>query len=82
MAASSFHSRMREHFMPFSKSTRACLGRNLALIELRLLTLALIRRFDVKAATETSSDSMEMRDHFLMAPKAGKCDLMFEMLGE
>jgi cytochrome P450 len=53
---------MREHFMPFSKGGRACLGRNLALIELRLLTLALLRRFDVKAATGTSSDGMEMRD--------------------
>lgn len=68
--------------MPFSKGTRACLGRNLALIELRLLTSALICRFDIKVGSGTSSDSMEMRDHFLVTPNAGKCDLAFERLSQ
>jgi hypothetical protein len=51
-------------------------------VELRLVTSALIDRFDVSPATWTSNDSMEMRDCFLMRPKAVKCDSIFKRLNE
>lgn len=64
-------------FMPFSRGTRACLGKGLALLELKRITTALISRYSVSAPPWTNEDSMEMRDHFLAMPKAGKCELVF-----
>ena len=71
---------MKDLFMPFSKGTRACLGRNLAMMELRQVTAAVLQRYVVTAARTTTSESMEMRDHFLVIPKAGKCELIFNAL--
>jgi len=70
----------KDLFMPFSKGTRACLGRNLAMMELRQVTSALLLKYNVAAASNTTSDSMAMRDHFLVLPKGGRCDLMFHLL--
>ncbi|KAI8047858.1 cytochrome P450 [Syncephalis plumigaleata] len=36
---------MRQHFMPFIIGPRACLGRNLAWMELRLTLAEVLRRF-------------------------------------
>lgn len=72
---------MKELFMPFSKGTRACLGKNLAMMELRLVTASLMLQFAVTAPSQTTDESMAMRDHFLVLPKAGKCELRFEPLG-
>jgi cytochrome P450 len=68
---------MKEMFMPFSKGTRACIGKNLALMELKLITAALIREFSVALAPQCTEDSMAMMDHFLVLPKGGRCDLVF-----
>lgn len=68
---------MKELFMPFSKGTRACLGQNLALMELKLITSSLIASYVVNAAPQTTEESMSLTDHFLMIPKDGKCELMF-----
>jgi cytochrome P450 len=70
----------RDLFMPFSKGTRACLGRNLAFMELRQVTSALLLKYNVSAAPGTTSESMEMRDHFLASPKSGRCELLFHPL--
>jgi cytochrome P450 len=64
--------------MPFSKGSRACLGRNLATMELKLITASLLRSYVVRAASTTTKDSMAMTDHFLVLPKGGKCELVFE----
>ncbi|OQO05753.1 hypothetical protein B0A48_09847 [Cryoendolithus antarcticus] len=71
---------MKELFMPFSKGTRACLGKNLAFMELKLVVASLFLQFGLKAPPQTTDDSMAMRDHFLVLPKGGKCDLLFESL--
>lgn len=68
---------MKEMFMPFSKGSRACLGKNLAMMELKLVTATLLQRFEVSAPPETTAYSMAMRDHFLVLPKSGRCDLVF-----
>lgn len=70
----------KESFMPFSKGTRACLGRNLALMELRLVTANLLSRFAVSRAPETTDESMSITDHFLLLPKSGRCHLVFSRL--
>jgi cytochrome P450 len=64
-------------YMPFSSGTRACLGKNLAMMELKLITATLLQQFDVQLAPDTNEDSMAMKDHFLAIPKSGKCDLIF-----
>lgn len=64
--------------MPFSKGTRACLGKNLAMIELKLITAAMIKSFKISPAPATTVESMSIQDHFLLIPKEGKCDLLFE----
>ncbi|KAK4551890.1 hypothetical protein LTR86_010791 [Recurvomyces mirabilis] len=68
---------MKELFMPFSKGTRACLGKGLAMMELKLVTAGLLQRYEVTAPQETNSESMAMRDHFLVLPKDGRCNLQF-----
>ena len=63
--------------MPFSKGSRACLGKNMALMELKLTTAALVLQMKVSLAPGTKDEDMEMQDHFLALPKGGKCDLIF-----
>ncbi|KAK0256182.1 hypothetical protein LTR12_003017 [Friedmanniomyces endolithicus] len=73
---------MKTLFMPFSKGTRACIGKSLAMVELRLVVLGLLSRYEVKLPPQTTEESMEIRDHFLVMPKSGKCELIFEPLPE
>ncbi|KIX06969.1 uncharacterized protein Z518_04945 [Rhinocladiella mackenziei CBS 650.93] len=67
---------MKELFMPFSKGTRACLGKNLAMMELKLITAHLVRRFECAPAPATTEESMTTKDHFLLVPAGGKCELV------
>ena len=68
---------MKDLMMPFSKGPRACLGKNLAMTELKLITAALVKKFTVGVAEGTTEESMAMTDHFLVLPKGGKCELTF-----
>jgi cytochrome P450 len=68
---------MKALFMPFSKGTRACLGIHLAMMELKLTTAALIRDYVVAIAENMKKSDMDMKDHFLVLPAGGKCDLVF-----
>jgi cytochrome P450 len=67
----------KELFMPFSKGTRACLGKSLALMELKLITSTLMKDFAADLAPSCTEESMVMTDHFLIIPKGGKCELVF-----
>ncbi|ORX63930.1 cytochrome P450, partial [Basidiobolus meristosporus CBS 931.73] len=42
---------MKRYLIPFSYGSRACIGRNIAMMELRLTLASLYRRFDVQAVT-------------------------------
>jgi cytochrome P450 len=68
---------MKAMFMPFSKGTRACLGIHLALMELKLTTAALVRDHVVTIAPSMKVSDMDVKDHFLVLPAGGKCDLIF-----
>jgi benzoate 4-monooxygenase len=68
---------MNLYQMPFSKGTRACLGKNLAMMELKLVVVAVIKQYRVKVAESMQPGDMDMRDHFLTLPACGRCDLVF-----
>jgi cytochrome P450 len=77
MESNEVSSEMKELFMPFSKGSRACLGRSLATMELKLITAALIRSYELELSSSATEDCMTMMDHFLVLPKGGKCELVF-----
>ncbi|KAK5017362.1 hypothetical protein LTR16_001803 [Cryomyces antarcticus] len=64
--------------MPFSRGTRACLGKNLALMELKLVTASVVKRYSVAVASSMEPGDMDLKDHFLAVPKSGRCELVFE----
>lgn len=70
----------KELFMPFSKGSRGCLGKNMALMVLKITTTILVTSFQVDVADTTQEDDMIMRDYFLATPKARKCNLIFNKL--
>lgn len=60
-----------------SSRSRACLGKNLAVMELKLITAMLVRHFDVQVGPRTSEDSMAMKAHLIAVPKNGRRELAF-----
>lgn len=58
--------RQRNAFIPFSYGPRACIGRNIAEMELKLIVAAWVRRYDVHLRQEV----METREGFLRKPVA------------
>jgi hypothetical protein len=46
-------------------------------MELKLITAALIKNYEVAVSPTLTDDDMEMKDHFLALPKGGKCELVF-----
>ncbi|KAL2848581.1 cytochrome P450 [Aspergillus pseudoustus] len=58
----------KDAFAPFSTGPFSCIGKNLALIEIRLLAAHLITKFDVEFAPgEDGSDLLRSHDHFVVA---------------
>lgn len=61
-------------FSPFGAGSRICIGMNLAYMELRLATAIFFRECKgAELASTTTSESMEIENIFLIAPKAGEC---------
>jgi benzoate 4-monooxygenase len=58
--------RQKNAFIPFSYGPRACIGRNIAEMELKLIVAAWVRRYDV----HLRQDIMETREGFLRKPVA------------
>ncbi|KAI8057083.1 cytochrome P450, partial [Syncephalis plumigaleata] len=59
---------MKQHFVPFSVGPRACIGRNLAWMEMRMTIFELMRRFRFVASPDNDTKPV---DHFVLRPRAG-----------
>ncbi|KAL4868857.1 hypothetical protein BDV12DRAFT_208924 [Aspergillus spectabilis] len=60
----------RDAFIPFSTGPAGCIGKNLALMEMRLLTAHLVTKFDVAFAPgEDGTELLNSNDHFTVALK-------------
>jgi tryprostatin B 6-hydroxylase len=67
----------KDAFAPFSMGPFGCIGKNLALMELRLLTTQLVTKFDLRFAEHEDGSRIltETRDHFTVG--AGDLDICF-----
>jgi cytochrome P450 len=62
---------MRRHFMPFMIGPRACIGRALALMEIRVTIAELVRHFDFEVPDHLKVDMTPVQ-RFLYRPKGDK----------
>jgi cytochrome P450 len=72
---------MKELFMPFGKGKRSCMGMNLAIMEMKLATASIFKRYSVKVSEQMKEDDMDIIDRFAVNPKGGKCLLSFSKRG-
>lgn len=72
--------RVKDLYIPFSRGSRMCLGKNLAMMELKITTAALLMKTRFQVDRNFGDAGMAMVDHFLAVPQAGKCDLVFEKI--
>ena len=59
----------------FGKGVGSCLGRKLAMMELKYTVAAMVRRYKVTIGSSTTDEDMEMTCHFVALPKGHKCTL-------
>jgi len=71
-------SKARTAFNGFGTGPRACIGRNLAMIELQMFVAAFFRRFDVRIAEGMNESDMEMTDGFSGGPRSQKLELYLQ----
>ena len=68
---------MREMILVWGKGQRSCMGRPIAMMELKIATAAIMRDFSVQLGSSITNSDMEMRDHFVLMAKGGQCALSF-----
>lgn len=68
----------RRAYAPFTVGSRQCVGKNLALLELRIMTAILLRRFKVKFSKEHDPAKVldDLKDTVTAQP--GECMVIFE----
>jgi cytochrome P450 len=66
---------MHDQMTLFGKGARACLGRRIATMEIKVAVAAIVRNFDVEIGSAETDKDMAMTDHFVLIPKGGKCIL-------
>jgi cytochrome P450 len=69
---------MRDHILVWGRGSRTCLGKAIAIMELKLGLAAIVKQLSPSLGSETTNKDMEMRDHFVLTAKGGKCLLKFE----
>jgi cytochrome P450 len=68
---------MRDMILVWGKGQRACMGRPIAIMELKIATASIMRDFSVQLGSSSTDIDMEMTDHFVLMAKGGKCILSF-----
>ncbi|KIX02853.1 uncharacterized protein Z518_08796 [Rhinocladiella mackenziei CBS 650.93] len=69
---------MRAHFWPFSSGGRACLGQNIAMVEMKTILAAVYMHYRTKATPACTEESMRMDDQLTSGvPYALSCPLEF-----
>ncbi len=70
---------MRKHMLIFSKDPRSCLGRAIALMELKLATAAIAQRFAMLRLGDVRQTVTDMRpvDNVVVTPKGNRRGLVF-----
>ena len=64
-------------FHPFGAGSRVCLGIHMAYMELRLASAEFFRQCKgARLSPETTGESMEMENYFLITPRAQKCEVI------
>ena len=54
-----------------------CPGIYLATMELKLTFASILHKYQVTLGDRTTADVMSRKDHFVLYPKGGFCDLVF-----
>ncbi|KAH7099666.1 cytochrome P450 [Auriculariales sp. MPI-PUGE-AT-0066] len=68
---------MKANYFPFGQGARICAGQLLAIMILRMTFAALLRNFNPVLPPQTTEKSMEPIFAFVIAPRGGKCDILF-----
>ncbi len=65
--------KMHDQILVWGKGLRSCLGKQLAYMELKLVTAAVMKMFVVELDSPATDDDMEMTDHFTLIAKGRRC---------
>ncbi|CAE6491986.1 unnamed protein product [Rhizoctonia solani] len=65
---------LNKYFVPFSVGPRACMGRNLAYMDLMLIAATIFRRYRLEALTTT-----KMIVHETFAREAAQCEIAIKL---
>ncbi|RFU24149.1 hypothetical protein B7463_g12191, partial [Scytalidium lignicola] len=68
---------MRDMIFVWGKGQRICMGKPIATMELKMGTAAIMKRYNVEIGDKSTDEDMEIRDHFVLMAKGGKCILRF-----
>ncbi|KAI9815438.1 MAG: hypothetical protein M1827_002572 [Pycnora praestabilis] len=71
---------MREAYIPWFQGSRACVGRHLATIEMKLLVASIVHGYYIKLAEGITEESMMTLNRFVALPRVLKCDLFFDKI--
>lgn len=63
--------------MPFLKGEFKCIGQNMALFEIKILTATLIKKYHIVTPDCMTPDVIDFTDHFIAVPKCEKCMIQF-----
>ncbi|KAJ2931049.1 hypothetical protein H1R20_g6052, partial [Candolleomyces eurysporus] len=69
---------MHQHLIAFGIGVRVCGGQNLAQMMMRIVLATICRNFTIVSPQETTVQSMEIKDSFVIFPAAMKCNLIFQ----
>jgi cytochrome P450 len=69
---------MRDAILTWGKGNRACLGKTMASMNIRITIAIVLSRLKVRLANEQTHEDMEHTDHFVLVPKGKKCMLILE----